>query len=59
MPRPDDPERTPADELLDALSHPYRRRVLAMVGNRNPRDEVEFSAEALSVDADEADLLAL
>lgn len=59
MPRPNDSERTPLDDLLDVLSHPYRRRVLALVRDRNPRDESEFSAEELEVDPEEADFLPL
>ena len=47
------------DELLDALSHPYRRRILDLLFNQNPRDEAEFSANELADDADEFDRLVL
>lgn len=43
------------DHLLKALSHPTRRRILAALSERNPRDEDEFEAvEFRSDDGDRA-----
>lgn len=41
MPPRDDDVRTDVtlDEVFDALSHPYRRRVLVALANCGPRDE--------------------
>jgi len=47
------------DELFDALSHPYRRRILTRLRKRNPREEADFSAAELADDADEIDRLVL
>ena len=42
--------------MFDILSHPYRRRVLALLDEHNPRDEDEFSIEALAAEEDDLDL---
>lgn len=31
------------DQLFEVLSHPHRRRILSLVFESNPRDEVEFA----------------
>lgn len=33
------------DQLLDALRHPYRRHILRLIADQNPRGEAEFVAE--------------
>ena len=45
------------DRMFDVLSHPYRRRILLLVSDVNPRDEDEFSTEELSTEDDELELL--
>lgn len=45
------------DRLFDALSHPYRRRILLLVSEHNPRDEDEFSVEDLATEDDDLELL--
>ena len=40
------------DESFDMLSHPFRRRILTRLHDRNPRDEASFSKDS---DADETD----
>lgn len=50
-----DTENANADALndsLEALGHPFRRRILTRLHDRNPRDEAEFSAAELADDAD-------
>ena len=47
------------DLLFDVLRHPYRRRILTRLHERNPRDEAEFSPDALAVEDDEVELLAI
>ena len=44
------------DRLFDALSHPYRRRILTLLAEANPRDEAEFSPEELVMDPDDTEL---
>jgi hypothetical protein len=39
------------------LAHPYRRRILLLVGQHNPRDEREFSVDDLATDDDDLELL--
>jgi hypothetical protein len=43
--------------MFDALRHPYRRRILLLVGDHNPRDEEEFSVEELATEDDDRELL--
>ncbi|WP_255150157.1 helix-turn-helix domain-containing protein [Halorarius halobius] len=45
------------DRMFDALSHPYRRRILLLVSEHNPRDEDEFSVEDLATEDDDLELL--
>lgn len=45
------------DLAFDALSHPYRRRILLLVSEHNPRDEDEFSVEDLATEDDDLELL--
>lgn len=45
-------DTTTLSELLDVLSHPYRRRILTYLIDQDPRDGDEFDQQAL---ADEAD----
>ena len=45
------------DRMFDALSHPYRRRILLLVSEHNPRDEDEFSVEELATEDDDLELL--
>ena len=44
------------DQVLDALSHPYRRRILSLVAQANPRDEAEFSPDDLLEDGVDSEL---
>jgi hypothetical protein len=46
----------PLDRMFDVLSHPYRRRVLLLVSEANPRGEDEFSPSDVATD-DDAELL--
>jgi hypothetical protein len=48
---------TRLDRIFDTLSHPYRRRVLVLVGEDNPRDEDEFDVEEIGTEDDDLDLL--
>jgi len=50
-------ERSALDRMFDALSHPYRRRILLLVSEHNPRDEGEFSVDALETADDDLELL--
>jgi hypothetical protein len=43
--------------MFDALTHPYRRRILMLVSEQNPRDEEEFVVENLSTEDDDLELL--
>lgn len=45
------------DRMFDALSHPYRRRILLLVSEHNPRDEDELSVEDLATEEDDLELL--
>lgn len=45
------------DRMFNALRHPYRRRILMLVSEHNPRDEDEFSVEDLATDDDDLELL--
>jgi hypothetical protein len=45
------------DRSLTVLAHPYRRRILLLVGQHNPRDEAEFSVDDLATDDDDLELL--
>lgn len=45
------------DVIFDALGHPYRRRILLMVSDHNPRDEDEFSVDDLKTEDDDLELL--
>jgi hypothetical protein len=48
---------TSLDRMFDALSHPYRRRILLLVSERNPRDGDELSVEVLATEDDDRELL--
>jgi len=43
--------------VFDALSHPYRRRILLLISEHNPRDEDEFSVVELATEDDDLELL--
>jgi hypothetical protein len=45
------------DRMFDALKHPYRRRILMLVSEHNPRDENEFDVENLATEGDDLELL--
>jgi len=45
------------DRMFDALSHPYRRRILVLLDEHNPRDADEFSVEDLATEDDDLELL--
>jgi DNA-binding transcriptional ArsR family regulator len=45
------------DRMFDALKHPYRRRILELLNEHNPRDEDEFSVEELATEDDDLELL--
>jgi hypothetical protein len=47
------------DRMFDTLAHPYRRRILLLVSERNPRGEDEFSVEAVATEDDDRELLAV
>lgn len=47
------------DQLFDVLSHPYRRRILTRLNERNPRDEASFSTDSVAEDTDDDDLVAV
>jgi hypothetical protein len=47
------------DRTFDALRHPYRRRILMLVSEHNPRDEDEFAAEEITAAADDLELLTI
>ncbi|WP_435349270.1 helix-turn-helix domain-containing protein [Haloarchaeobius sp. HRN-SO-5] len=44
------------DRAFDALSHPTQRRILMLLSERNPRDEVEFSFEDIATEEDDLEL---
>lgn len=43
------------DQILDVLSHPYRRRILSLIAESNPRDEAEFSPVDLLEDEEDSE----
>ena len=47
-------ERVALDRVFDVLSHPYRRRILTLLEDRNPREDEEFSPEEIA--AEDVDL---
>lgn len=44
---------------LDAISHPYRRRILTRLHDRNPREESSFTTDSVADDIDDDDWLQL
>ena len=50
---------TSLDVVFEALAHPYRRRILLLVAERNPRDEneVKVAVEDLATEDDDLELL--
>lgn len=54
--QPDGGERPTLDELFDVLNHPYRRRILTLLDEHNPRREDEFSMDELSTEDDDLEL---
>ena len=46
----------PLNRMFDMLSHPYRRRILLLVSEHNPRDEDEFRIADLATADDEVEL---
>jgi len=50
------PDRS-LDRIFDALRHPYRRRILLLVSEHNPRGEDEFGVEDLATEDDDLELL--
>lgn len=50
-------DRRPLDRMFHVLSHPYRRRILLLVDERNPRAEDEFSVDDLATDDDDVQSL--
>lgn len=47
------------DDLLDVLSHPYRRRILSRLHDRNPREEASFSTDSVGSGEEDTEQLAL
>ena len=47
------------DVSLDALSHPYRRRILTRLDRANPRDESSFSTDSVANDDEDETLVAI
>ncbi|MFC4358412.1 ArsR family transcriptional regulator [Halobium salinum] len=45
------------DRMFDVLGHPYRRRILLLVSEHNPRDEDEFSVDELATEDDDLEML--
>jgi len=45
------------DRMFAVLSHPYRRRILLLVSEHNPRAEDEFAVDDLSTEDDDIELL--
>ena len=54
MPGSNDPKATRLDLSLDALGHPYRRRILTRILDHNPLDVTDFASGS---DADSDRLL--
>lgn len=50
--------RRQLDSMFAVLSHPYRRRILTMIAERNPRDGDEFAVEELATPEDDLSLFA-
>lgn len=48
-----DSHTRPLDRMFDTLANPYRRRILGLVSERNPRSQDEFSVDDLGKDDDE------
>lgn len=44
-------------QVFDALKHPYRRRILTLVFEHNPRDDDELSVDRLATGDDDFELL--
>jgi hypothetical protein len=55
--KPDGGGPSRLDWMFDALKHPYRRRILMLVSEHNPRDEDEFTIENLATDDEDLELL--
>lgn len=51
-------EPSSLDRSFTALRHPYRRRILGLISEHNPRDEDEFSVDDLATEEDDLELLA-
>lgn len=47
------------DVSLDALSHPYRRRILTRLNRSNPRDESSFSTDSVATDGEDEEMVAI
>ena len=47
--------RRELDRMFDVLGDPYRRRILLLVSDANPRDEDEFSPEEIADEYDEVE----
>jgi len=47
-------DRVALDRAFDLLSHPYRRRILTLLEDRNPREGEEFSPDEIA--AEDVDL---
>lgn len=56
-----DPTDSPGglDASLDALSHPYRRRILTRLDRANPRDESSFSTDSVATEGEDEALVAI
>lgn len=53
-------DRTGAlDGLFDVLSHPYRRRILIRLHDRNPREESSFSTDSVGEEGVDTDRLGI
>ena len=62
IPTVTEPQHATTDRLdvsLDALSHPYRRRILARLHDHNPREEASFSTDSVADDSEDADRVAI
>lgn len=47
------------DTVFDALSHPYRRRILTRLNDHNPRDEASFSTDSVADEVDDDERVAI
>lgn len=52
-------ERVPLDRIFDVLGHPYRRRILTLLAEANPREEWEFSLEEIAAEDDSLELFTI